>query len=134
MLNKAMLIGRVGKEVELNTTVAGVEIAKFTLATSESRKVNDNWQEKTEWHNLTAFNKTAGYCKEYIKKGQLVYVEGKITSNSWQDDKGGKHYRTEIVISSIKKISTGHNTISQPQPQIQQEPQNQQQQESDLPF
>ena len=104
MLNKVTLIGNVGKDPEVKYAPSGTQIAKFSLATSESYKKDDNWEQKTEWHNIICFNKTAESVEKSIKKGNTVYLEGKITTRSWEDN-GVKKYMTEIVCNSIKNLS-----------------------------
>jgi len=104
-LNKIMLIGNLGKDPEVKYTPSGVNIARFSLATSDSVKKGDSWEEKTEWHNIVLFGKMAETAGNYLKKGSTVYIEGRISTNSWEDDKGIKKYRTEILGSSMKIIS-----------------------------
>ena len=104
MLNKVTLIGNIGKDPEVKYAPSGTQIAKFSLATSESYKKDDNWEQKTEWHNIICFNKTAEIVEKSIKKGNTVYLEGKITTRSWEDN-GVKKYMTEIVCNSIKNLS-----------------------------
>jgi single-strand DNA-binding protein len=82
-------------------------VASFTLATSDRQKdAQGNWQDKTEWHNLKAFNRTAEIIRDYVKKGSKLYVEGKITTNSWDDKESGqKRYRTEIIVNDLSLLS-----------------------------
>ena len=96
-LNKVQLIGRLGKDPELKYTPNGVAVAEFSLATSS--KVKD--QEVTEWHNIKVWDKRAEVCAKYLKKGSLVYVEGRIETRSWEKD-GQKRYKTEIVAGDVQ--------------------------------
>ncbi len=82
-------------------------VASFTLATSDNQKdAQGNWQEHTEWHNLKAFNRTAEIVREYVKKGSKLYIEGKITTNSWEDkETKQKRYRTEILVNELVLLS-----------------------------
>lgn len=104
-LNKVMLIGNVGKEPELKYTTNGVAVCTTSLATSESWKDESGAkQEKTEWHNLVAWRKTGEIIAEYVKKGDKLYVEGKIQTRSYEDKNGVKRYITEIVVSDITML------------------------------
>ena len=105
-VNKVILLGNVGKDPEIRSTPSGVMVASFTLATTDRQKdAQGNWQDKTEWHNLKAFNRTAEIVRDYVKKGSKLYVEGKITTNSWDDKESGqKKYRTEIVANTMKML------------------------------
>jgi single-strand DNA-binding protein len=82
-------------------------VASFTLATSDRQKdAQGNWQDRTEWHNLKAFNRTAEIVRDYVKKGSKLYIEGKITTNSWDDKESGqKRYRTEILVNELVLLS-----------------------------
>ncbi len=106
-VNKVILLGNVGKDPEIRSTPGGVMVANFTLATSDRQKdAQGNWQDRTEWHNLKAFNRTAEIVRDYVKKGTKLYVEGKITTNSWDDKESGqKRYRTEIIIFDLSLLS-----------------------------
>ena len=104
-LNKVQLIGNIGKDAELKYTSQSVAVASFSVATSEQWKDDvGNKQEKTEWHNITAWRKLAEICGEYVKKGGKIYVEGKLSTRSYEKD-GVKQYRTEIVADNIIFLS-----------------------------
>jgi single-strand DNA-binding protein len=102
-LNKATLIGNLGKDPELRYTNSGVPVATFSIATNEQWKDSDgNTQERTEWHNIVAWQKLAEICAEYLKKGSKVYIEGRIQTRSWDDkNTGQKRYMTEIVANDM---------------------------------
>jgi single-strand DNA-binding protein len=102
-VNKVTLLGNVGKDPEIRSTAGGVMVASLTLATSDRQKdAQGNWQDRTEWHNLKAFNRTAEIVRDYVKKGSKLYIEGKITTNSWDDKESGqKRYRTEILVNEL---------------------------------
>jgi single-strand DNA-binding protein len=106
-VNKVILLGNVGKDPEIRSTAGGMMVASFTLATSDRQKdAQGNWQDRTEWHNLKAFNRTAEIVRDYVKKGSKLYIEGKITTNSWDDkETGAKRYRTEIVVFDLSLLS-----------------------------
>ena len=106
-VNKVILLGNVGKDPEMRSTPGGTLVANFTLATSDRQKdAQGNWQDRTEWHNLVAFTRTAEIIRDYVKKGSKLYVEGKIQTRSWDDkDTGAKRYRTEIIVNDISLLS-----------------------------
>ena len=96
-LNKVMLIGHLGKDPEMQYLEGNIALAKFSLATSESFKDKaGNWTDKTEWHNIIMWRGLAETAEKYLKKGSLVYIEGKIQNRSWDDKDGNKRYITEI--------------------------------------
>lgn len=104
-LNKAMLIGNLGKDPEIKYTPEGLAIAKFSMATKEQWKDKDGQkQDKTEWHNIVAFGKLAEICGEYLAKGKQVYIEGRIQTRSWDDKDGNKKYTTEIVANTMQML------------------------------
>ena len=105
-VNKVFLLGNVGKDPEIRATQGGMQIATFTLATAERTKGQDGqWTDKTEWHNLVAFQRTAEIVRDYVKKGTQVFVEGKIQTRSWDDKESGqKKYRTEILVNELSLL------------------------------
>jgi single-strand DNA-binding protein len=106
-VNKVILLGNVGKDPEIRSTGGGTMVASFTLATTDRyQDAQGNWQDKTEWHNLKAFKRTAEIVRDYVKKGTKLYIEGKITTNSWDDKESGqKRYRTEIIVNDLSLLS-----------------------------
>ena len=96
-VNKVFLIGNLGKDPDVKFTPSGVQIAKFSMATSERFKRGDNWEEKTDWHNIVLFGRQAEYAGEYLKKGMTVFLEGKISTRTWDDENGVRKYITEII-------------------------------------
>jgi single-strand DNA-binding protein len=107
-VNKVFLLGRLGKDPEMRATTSGMSIASFTLATSDRQKdQTGNWVDKTEWHNLVAFQRTAEIVRDYCKKGSQVFVEGKIQTRSWDDKESGqKKYRTEILVNELSLLDS----------------------------
>jgi single-strand DNA-binding protein len=105
-VNKVMLLGNVGKDPEIRTTAGGMTVATFSLATADRAKdAQGNWADKTEWHNLVAFQRTAEIIRDYVKKGSQIFVEGKIQTRSWDDKESGqKKYRTEILINELSLL------------------------------
>ncbi len=109
-INKVILIGRIGKDPETSFMPSGSsQITKFSLATSEYYTKNGERQETTEWHNIVLWNKLSEIYKESLKKGLLVYVEGKIKTNKWQDKDGNNRYRTEIWANQIRILQKNEN-------------------------
>ena len=102
-LNKVTLIGNLGKDPELRYTNSGVPVATFSLATNETWKDQEgNMQERTEWHNIVAWQKLAEICGEWLKKGSKVYIEGRLQNRSWDDkNTGQKRYVTEIIANDM---------------------------------
>jgi len=101
-LNKVMLIGNLGKDPEIRYTTDGTPVAHFSLATSESWTDKSGVrQERTEWHNIVAWNKLADLCKRFLAKGRQVYIEGRIQSREWDDRDGNKRRTTEIVANQM---------------------------------
>ncbi|HEY2861871.1 MAG TPA: single-stranded DNA-binding protein [Terracidiphilus sp.] len=107
-VNKAILVGNVGKDPEIRSTGGGTMVANFSVATSERFKDQQgNWQDRTEWHNVVAYARTAEIVRDYVKKGAKLYVEGRITTRSWDDKEhaGRKVYRTEIIVNELMLLS-----------------------------
>ena len=115
-VNKVILVGNVGKEPEVKYTPSGLPVAKFSVATSERYKdKSGEWQEKTEWHNVIAWQRLAEIVGEYVKKGSRLYLEGRLQTSSWDDKRSGeKKYRTEVVASDI--VLMGGESEGRPKP------------------
>jgi single-strand DNA-binding protein len=144
-VNKAILIGNLGRDPELRRTANGSSVVSFPLATTERwTDKNGEKKDRTEWHNIVAWGKLADLANQYLSKGRSTYIEGRITTNSWDDKDGNKRYRTEIVATQIQflggsnpnttddaasAVSTdkdveSDDTIPEPEPAV----------EDDLPF
>ena len=106
MINKAILIGRLGKDPETRSTAGGQTVARFSIATDEKfTDRNGEKQERTEWHNIVAWGKLAEICGQYLRKGKLVYIDGSIRTDSWDDKESGqKKYRTEIIANQMQML------------------------------
>ena len=105
-VNKVILVGRLGKDPEIRSTPSGTSVAKFSLATDDryTDKAGEK-QERTEWHNIVAWGKLAEICGQYLRKGKLVYIEGKIRTDSWEDkETKQKRYRTEIIADGMQML------------------------------
>lgn len=104
-VNRVILLGNVGKDPEVRYTQAGAAVVTFSLATTESHKNTEGHREdRTEWHRIVAFGRTAELCGQYLSKGRMVFLEGKIQSRSYDDKDGNKRYVTEIVANSVQFI------------------------------
>ncbi len=110
-VNKVILVGNVGQAPEVKYTPSGVPVAKLSLATNERFKDrNDQWQDRTEWHSVVAWQRLAEVVGEYVRKGSKLYVEGKLQTSTWEDrQNGGKKYRTEIVARDIVLLGSRDN-------------------------
>lgn len=138
-VNKVILIGNLGKDPEIRQLETGVKVASFSMATTESYKGKDgNRVDQTEWHNIVLWRGLAEVAEKYLKKGNTVYVEGKIRTRSWEDKEGNKRYTTEIIGDNMTMIGgrkdqenghTSNSTAALEQPEI-----NPSQEADDLPF
>jgi single-strand DNA-binding protein len=106
-VNKVILLGNVGKDPEIRATAGGMTVANFSIATTDRIKGQDGqYTDKTEWHNLVAFQRTAEIIRDYVKKGNKLYVEGRLQTSSWDDKATGqKKYKTEIIVSDLSLLS-----------------------------
>ncbi|MEL0011158.1 MAG: single-stranded DNA-binding protein [Bacteroidota bacterium] len=96
-LNKVMLIGRLGQDPEVRYTQSNTAVATLNLATNERyRDSNGEYQDRTEWHRVVAWGRTAEVCQQYLSKGSLIYVEGPLQTREWEDNQGQKRYTTEV--------------------------------------
>ncbi|MEW5724143.1 MAG: single-stranded DNA-binding protein [Thermodesulfobacteriota bacterium] len=120
-INKAILIGNLGRDPEIRYTPAGLAVANFTIATTE--KVGQDREERTEWHRIVAFGRLAEICGEYLAKGKQVYIEGRIQTKEWQDRDGNKRSTTEIVAQTMQMLGrVGEGGQVQREPRAQGEP------------
>lgn len=137
-VNKAILVGNLGRDPELKYMPNGDAVCNFSIATTDSWKDRDgNPQDKTEWHNIVAFRKLAEICGEYLKKGKQVYIEGKIQTRSWEDKDGVKKYTTEIVANQMQMLGRRDEAIEDsysPPPSAPSEPPKTNDDDDDLPF
>ena len=105
-VNKVILVGNLGKDPEVRYTPSGSAVANVTIATSDQwkDKQTGEQQERTEWHRVVFFNRLAEVVAEYLKKGQQIYVEGRIQTRKWQDQSGQDRYTTEIVANEMQML------------------------------
>lgn len=105
-INKVILVGNLGRDPEVRHLEGGAVVAKFPLATSESYKTKDGQKvDQTEWHNVVMWRGLAESAEKYLRKGSLVYIEGKIRTRSWDDKDGNKRYATEIVADTMTMLT-----------------------------
>ena len=116
MYNKVTLVGRLGTDPEIKYTQSGTPVATFTLATSEAWTKDGKKQEKTEWHRIVAWERLAEVCGEYLTKGKLILIEGKLQTRSWEDKEGNKRHVTEVVAQGMKMLESagGNNKPNKP--------------------
>jgi single-strand DNA-binding protein len=102
-MNKVMLVGRLTRDPELRTLPSGKPLASFVIATNEFR--GNGAGERTEYHNAIAWDRLAEVCGQFLSKGQLVDVEGRLQTRQWDDDAGIRHWKTEVVVGSLEMLS-----------------------------
>jgi single-strand DNA-binding protein len=101
-LNKVMIIGNLGRDPEMRYTPSGRPVTSFSVVTTRSWTSGEGERhEESEWFNVVAWGNLAEICSQYLKKGQQVYVEGRLQTRGWEDEEGKKHYRTEVVASEM---------------------------------
>jgi len=108
-VNKVIIVGRLGQDPELRSTPSGQQVCNLSIATSETWVKDGNKEEKTEWHRVILWEKRAEIAAKYLKKGRLVYIEGKLQTNSWVDQNGEKRYATQILANSLQFLESGNN-------------------------
>ena len=114
MVNKALLIGRLGADPEVRYTPDGPMVVNFRLATDRQWKdKNGEKIQRTEWHRIVAYGKLAEICSNYLSKGKLIFIEGRIQTRSWEDKDGVKRSTTEIVASNMQMLDSKGQTRSQ---------------------
>lgn len=117
-VNKAIILGNLGKDPEIRYMPNGEAVANFSIATTESWKDKAGAkQEKTEWHNIVAYRKLAEIIGEYVKKGSSIYIEGRIQTRKWQTKEGQDRYTTEIIADSMQMLGSRDASTGTPQRQ-----------------
>ena len=124
-INKVILIGNLGQDPEVRFTPSGTAVANLNLATSDTwmDKQSGQRQERTEWHRIVLFNKTAEIAQQYLKKGSKVYIEGRLQTRKWQDQNGQDRYSTEIVANDMQMLDSGGQQGQAPQGGYSNQPQ-----------
>src|SRR5947209_15594945 len=107
-VNKVILVGRLGRDPELKYTANGVPFCRFSMATDDvwNDKSSGERQERTEWHNIVAWDRLAEICNQYLTKGKLVYIEGALQTREWDDQEGNKRKTTEIRARDMVMLSS----------------------------
>lgn len=135
MLNRVMIIGRLGTDPELRYTQGGQPVCSLRIATDESyTDRNGNRVEATEWHRVIAFQRSAENCNQYLRKGSLVYVEGRLSTRKWQDQKGQERYTTEIRADRVQFLDRKENGGQKPAQRQEQRQDTYPDDMSDIPF
>ena len=113
-VNKVILVGRLGRDPELKYTASGVPFCRFSMATDDTwnDKTSGERQERTEWHNIVAWDRLAEICNQYLTKGRLVYIEGSLQTREWDDQDGNKKKTTEIRARDMVLLGGGENAAS----------------------
>ena len=108
-VNKVIIVGNLGKDPELRYTQGGQPVANFTIATNESwaKKDGSGREERTEWHRIVAWGRTAELCAQYLAKGRPVYIEGRLQTREWENKEGQKQRTTEVVAQTVQFLSGG---------------------------
>lgn len=114
MVNKAIIIGNLGRDPELKYTQSGAAVCNLNIATSEKFKSGEEWQERTEWHRVTVWGRQAENCEKYLEKGRQVYVEGRIQTREWEDKDGNTRHTTEIVANSVQFLKGSNASQGSP--------------------
>ncbi len=106
MVNKVFLVGNLAADPDVKATPKGTYVANLRLATHSyaGKDADGNAKEQTEFHNLVAFGKTAEFAGQYLHKGRLLYADGRLQTNSWEDTAGQKRYRTEVVVDNLRPL------------------------------
>jgi len=138
MVNRVFLIGRLGRDPEVRHTASGSAVANFSIATDERwTDAEGNRQTRTEWHNIVVWRKLAEICGQYLRKGRLVFIEGRIQTREWDDRDGNKRRTTEIVASNMQMLGGRGDADEPSQPKEQKQPQNNMEigiTDDDIPF
>jgi single-strand DNA-binding protein len=114
-VNKAILVGRLGADPVKRYTASGNPVVTFRMATSSTRTNREGQrEEKTDWHQIVAWGKLAEICDQYLSKGRLVYIEGRIQTREWEDREGNRRWTTEIVASQMQMLTPASGEASRP--------------------
>ena len=107
MVNRVTLIGNLGRDPEIRTLETGAMVAKFSVATDEGyRDTSGNWEDRVEWHEVVAWRQLADRAQAVLKKGMLIYVEGKLSTRKWKDQNDVERYRTEVVANYFRILNS----------------------------
>lgn len=108
-INKVILVGHLGRDAESATTASGVAVARFSLATSTRVKNSQSgtWDDRTEWHRVVLFGRQAESLRDYLRKGTMIGIDGRLQTRSWEDKDGQKRYTTEVVADRVELLGGG---------------------------
>lgn len=121
-LNKAILIGNLGADPEKSYTRSGKPVSRFNIATTEMwRDKSGNIQKNTQWHKIVVWGKVAEACKEYLRKGRSVYIEGRIHTSKFEGRDGNKRTNTEIIAQRVRFLGKGQNVFPPPEDEMEDE-------------
>ncbi len=121
-LNKVMIIGQLGRDPEMRYTPSGRPVTSFSVTTTRSWTSSEgDRREETEWFNVVAWGNLAEICKQYLRKNQPVYVEGRLQTRGWEDQEGKKHFRTELVANEViilgdRRAETSEESVAEEPP------------------
>jgi len=133
--NRVILVGHVGAKPEVRYTPSGAAVANFSLATTEAWTDNDgNKQDRTDWHRIVAWRQLAEVCEQFVDKGTLVYIEGKLQTRSWEDKNGVKRYTTEVIAESLTMLGSRSDSKSTPPDDFGEVSAETEEEMDDLPF
>lgn len=119
MVNRVILVGRLGADPEVRYTQDGTMVTTFRMATDEQWKdKSGNREQRTEWHRVVTYRKLAEICGEYLAKGSMVFIEGRIQTRSWNDKEGNKRFSTEIIAQNMKMLDRKGKEGTEPQPEL----------------
>ncbi len=136
-VNKVILVGRLGRDPELRFTPGGLPVCNLTLATSTFSGEGETKEEITEWHRIVAFGRLAEICGQYLSKGRLIYVEGRLQTRKWEDKNGVTRYTTEVIMSNMQILDSKKDEPVIPQeepPQDVLKEVEKEEEEDDIPF
>ena len=117
-VNRVILVGRVGQSPEGRYTPSGLSVVNYSIATNETKSNSDGIKtDHTEWHNIVSLGKQADFVSEYVNKGQLICIEGKLRTQKWEDKTKVTHYKTEIVSDTVTPLEwrSDENKVSEPE-------------------
>lgn len=118
MINKVILLGNLGRDPEVRMISENVKVAQFSLATSEKYRDKDGaMQTKTDWHNITCWRNLADIAERYLKKGSLIYLEGKLSPRKYQDKEGNDRYTVDIIANTVRMLDRRDGSSQQQQTQ-----------------
>ncbi len=109
-VNKVIILGHLGADPEVRYTSSGTKVVSLRVATTDVVGTGETREERTEWHRITVWGKTADHCGNYLKKGRLVYIEGRLQTRSYDDKDGIKRYSTDIVANTVKFLGAGERS------------------------